>query len=133
MTIRRLKYLFFIKLNLILVFLIIFFNSSNPDLKNYIKNFGDDLEDNLLKFLKLSTTVKYIPNTLCLLNLFSFVKVLLSENNNEEPATCRKIEKKDKYLTKQNCDFYLLRETPKILYKYEKENNFIEKFYVSFT
>ena len=110
------------------MFLIIYFNSSNSDLKYFIKQFGDDLEDNILKYLKLSTTNKYIPNHLCLLVLFSYVKILLSENN--EANTCRKIEKKEKYLTKQNCDFFLHIDSPKLLYKYDKENKVIEKFYV---
>ena len=113
-----------------LIFLIIYFNSSKSELKYNLKNFGDDLEENLLKLIKLSTSNKYLPNHFALLVLHSYVKVLLSDNTDDEPNTCRKIEKKDKYLTKLNCDKYLQRDAPKILYKYEKDNNYIEKFYV---
>ena len=40
-----------------------------------------------------------------------------------------KIEKKEKYLNKNNLDKNLQPEVPKLFYDYEKYNKYIEKFY----
>ena len=124
------KLCFFIKINVLLIFLILNFNKKSKEMKLFIKIQGDDLEEIILKFLKLSTTHRYIPNRVLLCLHFLFIKILISEENEENDIpTCRKIEKKDKYLHKKNSDFILKPKIPKYFYDFEKNNNFIEKFY----
>ena len=124
------KLSFFIKINAYLILLILFFNKKSRDLKLFIKLEGDELEEIILKFFKISLTHRYISNRVLLCLHYLFIKVLVSEEIEEtEVSTCRKIEKKDRFLTKKNLDNFFKPEFPKLFYDYEKSNQFIEKFY----
>jgi hypothetical protein len=128
-SVKKMKLLFFIKINLTLIFIFLFFFKSTSEIKFYIKQQSDDLEDVLLRFMRLSSTHKYMPNRLVIAVHFMFVKILLSEQNDEDISTCRKIEKKEKYLNKHNLEELMKPKVPKIFYDYERDNNYIEKFY----
>lgn len=124
------KLSFFIKINAYLILLILFFNKKSRDLKLFIKLEADELEEIILKFFKFSLTHRYISNRVLLCLHYLFIKVLVSEEIEEtEISTCRKIEKKDRFLTKKNLDNFFKPEIPKFFYDYEKSNQFIEKFY----
>jgi hypothetical protein len=129
MSINKNKLILFIKINVILIFLILFYLRKNSDIKNYIKKFGDDLEETILKLFKLSSNHKYIPNRVLMCLHYIFIKLMTSEENEEVEYTCRKIEKKEKYLNKYNIEKCLQPEIPKLFYDYEKYNKYIEKFY----
>jgi hypothetical protein len=126
---KKMKLLFFIKINLIMIFLLLYFFRTSNEIKFYIKQQSDDLEDVLLRLMRLSSTHKYIPNRLVVSTHYLFIKILLSEQNDEAISTCRKIEKKEKYLNKTNLDMLLKPNVPKFFYDYEKDNNYIERFY----
>jgi hypothetical protein len=110
--------------------LIILFNKKQRDLKLFIKKYSDELEETVLKFLKISISNRYIPNRTLICLHYIFTKILISEEDEEsEIPTYRKIEKKDKFLHKKNYEDFLKPKNPKFFYDYEKENKFIEKFY----
>lgn len=90
---------------------------------------GDELEDTILRFIKLSPTYKYIPNRNLLCLHYIYIKILTSEENEENDYTCRKIEKKEKNLNRNNLDNFLKPKVPKYFYDYEKANKYLEKFY----
>ncbi len=124
------KLSFFIKINAYLILLILFFNKKSHDLNLFIKLEGDELEETILKFFKFSLTHRYISNRVLLCLHYSFIKILVSEEMEEsEISTCRKIEKKDRFLSKKNLDNFFKPKNPKLFYEYEKSNKFIEKFY----
>ena len=127
-NLKKMKLIFYIKLNLTLIFLFLFYYNILEEVTHFVKNQGDELEEIILRFLKLSSTHKYIPNRLLICVHIIYIKILLSEEN-ELIETCRKIEKKDKYLSKNNFEKYFKPTIPKFFYDYEKENKFIEKFY----
>lgn len=129
-TLNKMKLSFFIKINAFLIMLILFFNKKTKEMKLFIKFQGDELEEIILKFLKLSTTHRYIPNRILLCLHYLFIKILISEENEEfDIPTCRKIEKKEKFLHKKNYEAFFKPQIPKYFYNYEKANQFIEKFY----
>jgi hypothetical protein len=110
--------------------LIILYNKKQRDLKLFIKLNSDELEETVLKLLKISISNRYIPNRTLICLHYIFTKTLLSEEDEEsEIPTYRKIEKKDKFLHKKNYDNFFKPKNPKFFYDYEKDNKFIEKFY----
>jgi len=124
------KLSFFIKINAYLILLILFLNQKSRDLKLFIKIEGDELEEIILKFFKISLTHRYISNRVLLCLHYIFIKILVSEESEEnEISTCRKIEKKDRFLHKKNLDNYFKPKVPKFFFDYENSNQFIEKFY----
>jgi hypothetical protein len=60
---------------------------------------------------------------------YLFIKLLISEENEDQETTCRKIIKKEKHLNKSNLDHFLKPHVPKLFFDYEKDNKYIEKFY----
>lgn len=95
----------------------------------YIKNLGEDLEETILRLFKLSPTHKYIPNRVLMCLHYIYLKLITSEETGDFISTCRKIEKKDKFLNKGNLEKFLKPEVPKLFYDYERNNHYIEKFY----
>jgi hypothetical protein len=128
-NVKKMKLLFFIKINLILIFLFLYFLKTSNEIKYYVKHLSDEMEDILLRLMRLSSTHKYIPNRLVIATHYLFIKILFSELSDEDISTCRKIERKEKYLNKTNLDSFLKPTVPKFFYEFEKENNYIEKFY----
>jgi len=99
-------------------------------LKYYIKVEGEELEEITLKYLKYSLSHRYIPNRVFLCLHYLYLKILVSEEDDDnEISTCRKIEKKDRFLNKKNYKNFHKPNIPKIFFEYEKTNQFIEKFY----
>ena len=132
-TINKCELTFFIKINVYLVFIILFFLRKKRDLKSYIQINGDELEEISLKFIKISNFCKYTPAGIFLCLHYIYFTILTSPLEGEEvPHTCRKIEKKQKYLTKQNYLKYLKPKIPLVFTSMPsstKTVNQIEKFY----
>jgi len=99
-------------------------------MKYFIKLEGEELEELTLKYLKFSLSHRYIPNRVLLCLHYLYIKILVSEETEEnEISTCRKIEKKDRFLNKKNYENFFKPKIPKHFYDFEKSNQFIEKFY----
>lgn len=121
--------MFFMKINILLIFFFLYFFRRKSDMKNFVKILGDELEECVLRLLKISTTHKYIPNRLLMCLHYMFLSILISEDHDDSQIyTCRKIEKKEKHLNRSNLDKFIKIE-PKYFMDYEKENCYIEKFY----
>ena len=134
--IEKCELIFFIKINVYLLFSIIFINKNEKSMINYIKYNSDILEEIILKFIK-QYTHKYVPIRilLCLYALY-FIILTSEENTNIKTniKTNPKEKPKEKYLTKQNYEKYLKPEIPLIfLSSYHQKNKnidyCIDKFY----
>ena len=139
--IEKCELIFFIKINVYLLFSIIYINQKEKSMINYIKYNSDLLEETILKFIK-QYTHKYVPIRilLCLYTLYFII--LTSEDdtnittitNNNPNEKNKKENPKEKYLTKQNYQKYLKPETPLIFLSlyHQKNKNIdycIDKFY----
>ena len=125
-NIEKCELIFFTKINAYLLFVILYIFQNDLSMIKHIKFQGELLEETILKFIK-QYTHKYVPIRI-LLSLYTlFFSVLLSESEPEE-----KLEKNEKYLTKQNYLKYLKPEIPLIFLSAYSQNNkdyCIEKFY----
>ena len=125
-NIEKCELIFFTKINAYLLFVILYIFQNDVSMIKHIKFQGELLEETILKFIK-QYTHKYVPIRI-LLSLYTlFFSVLLSESEPEE-----KLEKNEKYLTKQNYLKYLKPEIPLIFLSAYSQNNkdyCIEKFY----
>jgi hypothetical protein len=117
------------KINILLLFLILIFNKKKLEMKNFIKNLGDELEETVLRLFKLSPTHKFIPNRVLMCLHFIYIKLLTSVEVEDTLSTCRKIEKKEKFLNKGNMEKFLKPAIPRLFLDYERSNQYIEKFY----
>ena len=129
--IEKCELIFFIKININLLFIILYIFQNDSSMINHIKYNSDLLEEIILKFIK-QYTHKYVPIRilLCLYTLYFIV--LTSEEKNENNNNEEKNIKKEKYLTKQNYLKYLKPETPLIFlssYHQKHKDYCIEKFY----
>ena len=129
--IEKCELIFFIKININLLFIILYIFQNDSSMINHIKYNSDLLEEIILKFIK-QYTHKYVPIRilLCLYTLYFIV--LTSEEKNENNNKEEKNIKKEKYLTKQNYLKYLKPETPLIFlssYHQKHKDYCIEKFY----
>ena len=133
--IEKCELIFFIKINVYLLFSILFINQNEKSMINYIKYSSDSLEEIILKFIK-QYTHKYVPIRilLCLYTLYFII--LTSDNSDNISKEKNQSEKpKEKYLTKQNYQKYLKPEIPLIfISSYHQKNNLnndfcIDKFY----
>ena len=129
--IEKCELIFFIKININLLFIILYIFQNDSSMINHIKYNSDLLEEIILKFIK-QYTHKYVPIRilLCLYTLYFIV--LTSEEKNENNDNEEKNIKKEKYLTKQNYLKYLKPETPLIFlssYHQKHKDYCIEKFY----
>ena len=129
--IEKCELIFFIKININLLFIILYIFQNDSSMINHIKYNSDLLEELILKFIK-QYTHKYVPIRilLCLYTLYFIV--LTSEEKNENNNNEEKNIKKEKYLTKQNYLKYLKPETPLIFlssYHQKHKDYCIEKFY----
>ena len=129
--IEKCELIFFIKININLLFIILYIFQKDSSMINHIKYNSDLLEEIILKFIK-QYTHKYVPIRilLCLYTLYFIV--LTSEEKNENNNNEEKNIKKEKYLTKQNYLKYLKPETPLIFlssYHQKHKDYCIEKFY----
>jgi len=133
--IEKCELIFFIKINVYLLFSILFINQNEKSMINYIKYSSDSLEEIILKFIK-QYTHKYVPIRilLCLYTLYFII--LTSDNSDITSKEKNQSEKpKEKYLTKQNYQKYLKPEIPLIfISSYHQKNNLnndfcIDKFY----
>ena len=129
--IEKCELIFFIKININLLFIILYIFQKDSSMINHIKYNSDLLEEIILKFIK-QYTHKYVPIRilLCLYTLYFIV--LTSEEKNENNNKEEKNIKKEKYLTKQNYLKYLKPETPLIFlssYHQKHKDYCIEKFY----
>ena len=134
-NIEKCELIFFIKINVYLLFSILFINQNEKSMINYIKYSSDSLEEIILKFIK-QYTHKYVPIRilLCLYTLYFII--LTSDNSDNISKEKNQSEKpKEKYLTKQNYQKYLKPEIPLIfISSYHQKNNLnndfcIDKFY----
>ena len=134
-NIEKCELIFFIKINVYLLFSILFINQNEKSMINYIKYSSDSLEEIILKFIK-QYTHKYVPIRilLCLYTLYFII--LTSDNSGNISEEKNQSEKpKEKYLTKQNYQKYLKPEIPLIfISSYHQKNNLnndfcIDKFY----
>ena len=134
-NIEKCELIFFIKINVYLLFSILFINQNEKSMINYIKYSSDSLEEIILKFIK-QYTHKYVPIRilLCLYTLYFII--LTSDNSDITSKEKNQSEKpKEKYLTKQNYQKYLKPEIPLIfISSYHQKNNLnndfcIDKFY----
>ena len=139
--IEKCELIFFIKINVYLLFSIIYVNQKEKSMINYIKYNSDLLEETILKFIK-QYTHKYVPIRILLCLYILYFIILTSEddtnittNSNNNPNEKNNKEKsKEKYLTKQNYQKYLKPETPLIFlsFYHQKNKNIdycIDKFY----
>ena len=133
--IEKCELIFFIKINVYLLFSMLFINQNEKSMINYIKYSSDSLEEIILKFIK-QYTHKYVPIRilLCLYTLYFII--LTSDNSGNISEEKNQSEKpKEKYLTKQNYQKYLKPEIPLIfISSYHQKNNLnndfcIDKFY----
>ena len=129
--IEKCELIFFIKININLLFIILYIFQKDSSMINHIKYNSDLLEEIILKFIK-QYTHKYVPIRilLCLYTLYFIV--FTSEEKNENNNNEEKNIKKEKYLTKQNYLRYLKPETPLIFlssYHQKHKDYCIEKFY----
>ena len=129
--IEKCELIFFIKININLLFIILYIFQNDSSMINHIKYNSDLLEEIILKFIK-QYTHKYVPIRilLCLYTLYFIV--LTSEEKNENNNKEEKNIKKEKYLTKQNYLKYLKPETPLIFlssYHQKHKDYCIEKYY----
>ena len=134
-NIEKCELIFFIKINVYLLFSMLFINQNEKSMINYIKYSSDSLEEIILKFIK-QYTHKYVPIRilLCLYTLYFII--LTSDNSDNISKEKNQSEKpKEKYLTKQNYQKYLKPEIPLIfISSYHQKNNLnndfcIDKFY----
>ena len=133
----KLELTFFIKINIYLIFLQIYFLRKNNDMENFIKYQGEELEIILLKFFKIGITNKYVPSRMCLCVYYLYFNLLANPDKKEinEISTCREVNlknKKDTLLTKQNYQKYFKPKIP-LMVNYtlnsKSPNYFIEKYY----
>ena len=122
--IEKCELIFFIKINIYLLFAILYIFQQDQSMINHIKYNGDLLEEIILKFIK-QYTHKYVPIRilLCLYSIYFLIYTSDNDLNNNN---------KDKYLTKQNYMKYLKPEIPLIFLSsfHQKHKDYcIEKFY----
>ena len=122
--IEKCELIFFIKINIYLLFAILYIFQQDQSMINHIKYNGDLLEEIILKFIK-QYTHKYVPIRilLCLYSIYFLIYTSDNDLNNKN---------KDKYLTKQNYMKYLKPEIPLIFLSsfHQKHKDYcIEKFY----
>ena len=136
-NLNKLELTFFIKINIYLIFLQIYFLRKNNDMENFIKYQGEELEIILLKFFKIGITNKYVPSRMCLCVYYLYFNLLANPDKKEinEISTCREVNlknKKDTLLTKQNYQKYFKPKIP-LMVNYtlnsKSPNYFIEKYY----
>ena len=129
-NIEKCELIFFTKINIYLLYIILYIFQNDFSMINHIKYNCDLLEETILKFIK-QYTHKYVPIRL-LLSLYAlFFNVLLSDPN-ENKEKINPFQKVEKYLTKQNYSEYLKPEIPLIFLSAYNQNNkdyCIEKFY----
>ena len=129
-NIEKCELIFFTKINIYLLYIILYIFQNDFSMINHIKYDCDLLEETILKFIK-QYTHKYVPIRL-LLSLYAlFFNVLLSDPN-ENKEKINLFQKVEKYLTKQNYSEYLKPEIPLIFLSAYNQNNkdyCIEKFY----
>ena len=128
-NIEKCELMFFTKINVYLLYIILFIFQKDHSMIKHIKYSGELLEETILKFIK-HYTHKYIPIRM-LLSLYTlFFAVFLSDP--EENLKNENSKKKEKYLTKQNYIKYLKPDIPLIFLSAYHQNNkdyCIEKFY----
>ena len=122
--IEKCELIFFIKINIYLLFAILYIFQQDQSMINHIKYNSDLLEEIILKFIK-QYTHKYVPIRilLCLYSIYFLIYTSDNDLNNNN---------KDKYLTKQNYMKYLKPEIPLIFLSsfHQKHKDYcIEKFY----
>ena len=123
--IEKCELIFFIKINIYLLFAILYIFQQDQSMINHkIKYNGDLLEEIILKFIN-QYTHKYVPIRilLCLYSIYFLIYTSDNDLNNNN---------KDKYLTKQNYMKYLKPEIPLIFLSsfHQKHKDYcIEKFY----
>ena len=122
--IEKCELIFFIKINIYLLFAILYTFQQEQSMINHIKYNSDLLEEIILKFIK-QYTHKYVPIRilLCLYSIYFLIYTSDNDLNNNN---------KDKYLTKQNYMKYLKPEIPLIFLSsfHQKHKDYcIEKFY----
>ena len=136
-------FLFFFKINIYLIFLIMFFQRKEHSMINYVKLNSNEIEELLLKIIKLSDTHKFLPcrNILILFYLY-FIFLTTNNNNNnnnknnnnniDNNNTIRKVNNKKIFLTKLNYTEYLYPNPPLIFINVNNTlntTNLIERFY----
>ena len=136
-NLSKLELIFFIKINIYLLFLQIYFLRKNKEMEEYIKYQGEELEIILLKFFKIGITNKYVPSRICLCVYYLYF-ILLTKTEKEEKneiSTCREVsskKKQDNLLTKQNYQEFFKPKIPLIVnytLNSKNPNYFIEKYY----
>ena len=128
-NIEKCELMFFTKINVYLLYIILFIFQKDNSMIKHIKYNGELLEETILKFIK-QYTHKYIPIRM-LLSLYTlFFAVFLYDP--EENLKNENSKKNEKYLTKQNYIKYLKPDIPLIFLSAYHQNNkdyCIEKFY----
>ena len=135
-NIEKCEIIFFIKINIYLLFIFLFLFQNDLSMIHYIKYNSDLLEEIILKFIK-QYTHKYVPIRI-LLCLYALYFTILTCELNDKNKTKEKAV--DKFLTKQNYMKYLKPEIPLIflsnyhqtknnVYNNNNNNYCIEKFY----
>ena len=136
-NLSKLELIFFIKINIYLLFLQIYFLRKNKEMEDYIKYQGEELEIILLKFFKIGITNKYVPSRICLCVYYLYFILLtkIEKEEKNEISTCREVslkKKQDTLLTKQNYQEFFKPKIP-LMINYtlnsKNQNYFIEKYY----
>ena len=136
-NLSKLELIFFIKINIYLLFLQIYFLRKNKEMEDYIKYQGEELEIILLKFFKIGITNKYVPSRICLCVYYLYFILLtkIEKEEKNEISTCREVslkKKQDTLLTKQNYQEFFKPKIP-LMINYtlnsRNQNYFIEKYY----
>ena len=134
-------FLFFFKINIYLIFLIMFFHKKEQSMINYIKLNSNEIEEILLKIIKLSDTHKFLPCRNILILFYLYFNFLITNNNNNNNKnnnndinnnTIRKITNKKIFLTKLNYNEFLYPNPPLIFINVNNTlntTNLIERFY----
>ena len=129
-NIEKCELIFFTKINVYLLYIILFIFQKDSSMIKHIKYNGELLEETILKFIK-QYTHKYVPIRI-LLSLYTLFFTVLLTDPDDNIEKEKNLKKNEKYLTKQNYLKYLKPEIPLIFLSAYHQNNkdyCIEKFY----